>query len=155
MSIPAELERLVGTWRGKNLLWLSEEPIESETTATVRIAAGGTCLCIEYDWSYDNAPEQGIILLGSRGGDAVQGIWRDSWHSAGEFFISDGAVDGARAVQVLTSYSAPESPDWGWRTHVRADGEDRFEILMVNISPEGEETPAVLMDYRRTVSSVA
>ena len=48
MSVPAELERLAGDWQGTNLLWLSEQPLESETTAAVRSAAGGTCLCIEY-----------------------------------------------------------------------------------------------------------
>ena len=38
MHISVELEKLAGVWQGKNLLWLSEEPIESGTTATVRMA---------------------------------------------------------------------------------------------------------------------
>lgn len=149
MSVPAELERLVGAWQGTNLLWLSEQPIESETTAAVRNAAGGTCLCIEYVWSYEGEAQEGILLLGSQGGGAVQGIWRDSWHSGGEFMVSDGKADGPGDVQILGRYSAPPGPDWGWQTHLRADGKDRFEIAMVNISPEREETPAVRMEYRR------
>ena len=154
MSVPAELEKLVGTWQGINLLWLSEQPMESETTAAVRSAAGGTCLCIEYVWHYEGEAQEGIFLLGSQGAGAVQGVWRDSWHSAGEFMVSEGKAEGPGSVQILGRYSAPPGPDWGWRTHLRAEGEDRFEIAMVNISPEGEETPAVRMEYRRDPSPV-
>ncbi|HLK60135.1 MAG TPA: DUF1579 family protein [Chthonomonadaceae bacterium] len=153
MRISLELERLAGTWQGKNLLWLSEQPIESVTTATVRMAAGGTCLCIEYVWSYEGEAPEGMLLIGSQGAGAVQGIWRDSWHSSAEFLISDGKAEGPGDVQILGHYSAPTGPDWGWRTHLRTDGEDRFEITMVNISPDGEETQAVRMEFGRTVGS--
>ena len=149
MSVPAELERLAGDWQGTNLLWLSEQPLESETTATVRSAAGGTCLCIEYVWSYESAAQEGILLLGSQGESGVQGIWRDSWHSSGEFMVSDGKAEGLGQVQVLGHFAVPPGPDWGWRTHLQAEGEDRFEITMTNISPEGEEDAAVRMEYRR------
>ena len=149
MSVPAELERLAGDWQGTNLLWLSEQPLESETTATVRSAAGGTCLCIEYVWSYEGEAQQGILLLGSQGKDAVQSIWRDSWHSGGEFMTSDGQVEGLGQVQILGHFAVPPGPDWGWRTHLRTEGKDDFEIAMTNISPEGEEDLAVRMEFRR------
>jgi hypothetical protein len=149
MSVPSELEKLVGEWQGTNLLWLSEQPIKSETTATVKSAAGGTCLCVEYVWKYEGEAQEGILLLGSQGEGRMQGIWRDSWHSSGEFMISDGKAEGPDQVQILSHYAAPPGPDWGWRTHLRSLGNDRFEIAMVNISPEGEEDPAVRMEYRR------
>jgi len=151
MRIALELERLAGTWQGKNLLWLSEEPIESVTTATVRMAAGGTCLCVEYVWSYEGEAVEGILLIGRQGAGAVQGIWRDSFHSSEEFLTSDGKAEGSGDVQILGHYAAQSGPDWGWRTLLRADGKDRFEIMMVNISPDGEETPAVRMEFGRTV----
>ena len=150
MSIPAELEKLAGDWQGRNLLWLSEQPMESETTAAVRSAAGGTCLCVEYVWSYEGKAQQGILLLGSQGEGVMQGVWRDSWHSSGEFMVSQGKAEGADQVQILGHFAAPPGPDWGWRTHLRTDSEDRFEIVMTNISPEGEEDPAVRMEYRRS-----
>jgi hypothetical protein len=155
MSVPAELKRLAGDWQGTNLLWLSEQPRESETTATIKSAAGGTCLCVEYVWSYEGEAQEGILLLGSQGEDAAQGIWRDSWHSSGSFMISDGKAEGLGQVQVLGHFAAPPGPDWGWRTHLRTDGEDRFEIVMTNISPEGEEDLAVRMEYRRREPSAA
>ena len=150
MRVSAELERLAGDWQGTNLLWLSEEPIASETTAAVRSAAGGTCLCIGYAWRYEGEAQEGILLLGSRGEDAVQGIWRDAWHSSGEFLISDGKAEGPGDLQrSLGHYAAPPGPDWGWKTRLRVVGEDRFEIEMLKYPPEGEETPAVRMEYSR------
>ncbi len=165
MSVPAELEKLAGNWQGTNLLWLTEQPLKSETTAVVKSAAGGTCLCIEYVWSYEGEAQEGILLLGSQEDSSqedssqedgrMQAIWRDSFHSGGTFMISDGTAEGPDAVQVLTHYAAPPGPDWGWRTHLRADGTDRFEIAMTNISPDGEEDLAVRMEYwRRDASGV-
>ena len=115
MRVAAELERLTGDWQGTNLLWLSEEPIVSETTAAVKSVAGGTCLCVEYAWRYEGEAQEGILLMGSRGKDAVQGIWRDAWHSGGEFLISDGKAEGPGDMQVLGHYAAPSGPDWGWK----------------------------------------
>lgn len=155
MSVPAELGKLVGTWQGTNLLWLSEEPLKSETTAAVKSAAGGTCLCIEYVWSYEGEPQEGILLLGSQGEGRMQVIWRDSFHSGGAFTVGDGAAEGPGAVLVLAHYSIPPGPDWGWQTHLQSIGNDRFEIAMTNITPDGEETPAVRMEYRRVESSAA
>ncbi len=155
MSIPAELEKLSGTWQGTNLLWLSEEPLRSETTAVVKSAAGGACLCIEYVWSYEGEAQEGILLLGSQGEGRIQTIWRDSFHSGESFMASDGTEEETDGVQVLAHYSAPPGPDWGWRTHLRAEGADRFEIAMTNISPAGEEEIAVRMEYRRMEASTA
>ena len=154
MRISSELAGLAGTWQGKNLLWLYDpQPIKSATTATVRLAAGGTCLCIEYVWSYEGEAQAGMLLMGSKGAEAVQGIWRDSFHSSAAFLISDGKAEGLGGMQVLGHYGAPPDADWGWRTCLRADGEDCFEIAMVNISPGGEETPAVRMEFERVVGS--
>ena len=94
-----------------------------------------------------------IWVLGSQGAGAMRGVWRDSFHSSEEFTISEGKAEGPGEVQILGHYSAPSGPDWGWRTHLRTDGEDRFEITMVNIAPGGEETPAVRMEFGRTVGS--
>lgn len=153
MRISLELEKLAGAWQGKNLLWLSEEPIESGTTAMVRMTAGGTCLCIEYVWSYEGEAQEGILLIGSKGAGAIQGIWRDLFHSNADFLISDGKEEAPGNVLILGHYSYPPGPDWGWSSLLRADGEDRFEITMMNISPEGEETLAVRMEFGHKVGS--
>jgi len=154
MRVPTEWESWVGDWQGTNLLWLSEEPIESETTATVRVAAGGSCLCLEYVWRYEGEVQEGILLLGSQGDDAFQGIWRDSFHSGGDFLISNGKANTTSGVELLGHYAAPPGPDWGWRTHLRTEGVDGFEVAMTNIHPDGTEDPAVRMTYRRTETSV-
>ena len=69
--------------------------------------------------------------------------------------ISGGNVEGPGQVQVLGHFAVPPGPDWGWRTHLRTDGKDHFEIAMTNISPEGEEDLAVRMEFRRKEPSSA
>jgi hypothetical protein len=70
MSVPEGLEDLVGEWSGTNKLWLTpDEPVrESETTASVTLAAQGKFITIAYTWSFEGEPQDGLIVLGREGG---------------------------------------------------------------------------------------
>ena len=52
-------------------------------------------------------------------------------------------------VRLEGSYSAPQSPDWGWRIEIEIDADASLVIRMINITPEGQEALAVLAQYTR------
>lgn len=51
---------------------------------------------------------------------------------------------------VLGSYPAGEGPDWGWRTTLEMRGRDNLVISHYNITPGGEESIGVEIDYKRS-----
>jgi hypothetical protein len=51
---------------------------------------------------------------------------------------------------MLGSYAAPPGPDWGWRITIRSASPAEFQIVMHNISPDGQEDLAVQIDYARS-----
>jgi Protein of unknown function (DUF1579) len=151
MSVPASLSQLEGHWTGEGTLfvpWLT--PPESHYSSTASIStAGGGFLRVEYAWAHEGKPHDGLLLLTDEKKDgAVAAVWIDSWHQSQSFLFSNGRVDPAGAVAVLGSYPAPDGPDWGWRTEVRPVG-NGFELLMYNITPDGEEALAVRNRYER------
>lgn len=149
------LSDLVGSWSGSNSLWfMPGDPVrESDATARVEVASGGAVAWFHYTWSYEGKPQEGVLLVRS-GSDAkdVSAVLVDSWHTGGKFmdFRDDDGNDGLVAVR--GTYSAGEGPDWGWRIEVQADGADAFRILMFNITPDGQEAPAVAAKFTRTGS---
>lgn len=54
-----------------------------------------------------------------------------------------------RAADLRGSYEAPPGPDWGRRITIRSVSAAELQIVMHNISPEGQEDLAVQLDYRR------
>jgi Protein of unknown function (DUF1579) len=148
MSAPESLKKMAGNWTGTSRLyrpWLSPEASESESesTASVALAARGKFAVIEYTWAVDGEPQAGLMLLGCENGDdEVTCTWIDSWHMSDKSLACGGKVDASGAVSVLGSYAAPPGPDWGWRTVVAPGPDGSFAIIMYNISPEGEEALA-------------
>ena len=141
------LESLAGHWVGTSQLWcpMPTAPIESEceSTADVALTANGRFLTIEYTWALDGKNHQGFMLVGREPkGNAVTAAWVDSWHMSDKPMISTGTADESGRVNVLGSYGAPPDPLWGWRTEIKPRGDTGFEIVMWNITPEGEEAIA-------------
>jgi hypothetical protein len=64
-----------------------------------------------------------------------------------------GEADRDGCMSALGSYSPPPGPDWGWRIILDADPEAGLRILMVNITPDGEEAPAIEADYTRVAAA--
>jgi hypothetical protein len=153
MSIPENFKKLTGEWRGVNRLhtvWIEETPLqESKSDASVQTAANEKFLKIEYDWSYENETQDGLLLVGSEENSVeTTAFWIDSWHMRDKFLSSDGKYDGD-SITVKGFYEVPNHPDWGWRTDIFFTDENSFKFVMYNVSPEGEESLAVEAIYER------
>ena len=153
MSVPKILEGLVGKWRGTNRLhttWIEENPVrETVSIAVVESTARGRFLKIEYDWTFEEAVQEGLILIGDQqDSDLIKAFWIDSWHLSDKFMVSEGRLEGG-AISLKGFYTVPEHPDWGWITIIEPERNNSFKIIMYNVSPQGEETLAVEMELNR------
>ena len=154
MSVPEKFAKLVGEWRGTNRLhtpWIKENPIrDSESNALVAFSAQGKFLKLEYDWTYDEKEQAGLILLGNEeNAVSFKSFWIDSWHLSDKFMVSEGERTENGAISMKGFYTVPENPDWGWRTIIESENENSFKIVMYNVTPEGVEDLAVEANYKR------
>jgi hypothetical protein len=154
MSVPEQLTNLTGNWTGINRLhlpWMPENPIqESQSEALVAFSAQGKFLKIEYDWTFENKKQDGMILLGNdKNANLIKAFWVDSWHMDNKFLVSEGEKTDNNIISIKGFYSVPDHPDWGWRTTFESANKDSFKITMFNVSPEGEESLAVELNYQR------
>ena len=145
MSAPELLEALAGSWKGISTLVLPTLPPPgsiSDSIATIAPVAGGAFARIEYTWAYEGQAHEGMLLVGrEKNGVATEVVWIDSWHQSERFMLCDGQLAASSAIDVVGHYPASSGPDWGWRMIVRPTG-DGWELVMHNISPDGEETLA-------------
>ena len=153
MGLRERLIEYVGDWSGINRLWLSpDDPVrESETTASMALAAGGAFAMISYTWAENGEPQDGVLLVRlAPEPSQLDMVWIDSWHTGGKFMEFRGEEDRDGCMSALGSYPAPPGPDWGWRIVLAADADAGLRIRMYNISPDGEEALAVEADYTRS-----
>ena len=152
MGISDRFSDLFGDWRGTNRLhvpWMPEKLKESPSTAVVRSKMNGQFLSIEYTWSFDGEPQEGMLILGcDPRSNAVQAVWTDSWHSKDVLMLCNGSIDSNGVISVMGHYAVPEHPDWGWRTEIIRGG-DSFRYVMYNVTPEGAEEVAVETNFVR------
>jgi hypothetical protein len=150
MSLDQKLSALVGNWKGTNRLhapWMPQPIQMSHSTATVRSRMNEQFLSIEYTWSFENQPQEGLLIIGfDPRSDAVQAVWTDSWHSKDVLMLCNGSRDTDGRISVFGQYSVPDHPDWGWRTEI-THTQAGFRCVMYNVSPDGLEEIAVEMDF--------
>ncbi len=151
--IPKGFEKLVGEWKGSNRLhtsWIPEDPIkDSDSNCSVNLVAMEQALKLEYTWSYEGAPQSGLMIIRSpKDSQAVDFYWLDSWHLSNIYMISEGKIDG-KVISVKGFYKVPDHPDWGWRTDFDCGDGDSFSFTMYNVTPEGEESLAVESAFTR------
>ena len=152
MLSPDRILELLGTRSGTNKLWLAPgEPVrESECTATVERVGQGQFLMIRYTWSWEGAPQDGLLLVALEKRD-VPAVWTDSWHMARNLMMCTVDDTGDDVLSVSGSYAAPTGPDWGWRIEVRPEA-DGWALRMYNIPPGESELPAVEAIFTRAAS---
>lgn len=152
MSIDQKLYDLAGVWKGTNRLhvpWMPEKLKESESGANVHSKMNGQFLYLEYTWSYEGEPQEGLLIVGGDPkSDAVQAVWTDSWHSKDVLMLCNGSIAGDGGISVVGSYAVPDNPDWGWRLEI-IPNDDQFRFAMYNVSPDGAEELAVETDFQR------
>ena len=142
----------VGEWQGTKQLYFGPPPapaISSPSKLRAVAVAGGNFLQFDYRWSYEGEEQSGVLLFGCDEENAASAAWVDSFHMSSKIMSSTGAAD-AGAIDVRGSYAAPPGPDWGWRTIIRSASANEFQLVMHNISPEGQEDLAVQIDYTRS-----
>ena len=142
---------LIGEWRGRKQLYLEPPPaaaITSPSSLSIGAVAGGSFLQLNYTWSYEGAEQTGVMLFGYDDPGAATAAWVDSFHMSSKImFCTGSAADGA--AELRGSYEAPPGPDWGWRITIRSVSANELQILMHNITPEGQEDLAVQADFTR------
>jgi Protein of unknown function (DUF1579) len=154
MNFNEILNKLVGKWHGINRLhttWVKENPVsETNSSAVIELTARGRFLKIEYDWTFEDSPQEGLILIGNENeSDSIKAFWIDSWHLSDKFMVSEGRLDENDVISLKGFYTVPDNPDWGWRTIIEPESNNSFKITMCNVSPEGEESLAVEMKFNR------
>lgn len=155
MNLRTQFDQLAGAWTGINRLWLSPDAParESETTATVALAAGGAFATFTYTWADGGRPQDGVLLLRlAPEPSALDMVWADSFHMGKELMLCRGEAGSAGSLSALGSYAAPPGPDWGWRIVLSADTPEELHLRMDNITPEGQEALAVEARYSRVAA---
>jgi hypothetical protein len=153
----ATLAGLAGAWEGESRLWFEPGALagQSASTARLRLAAAGTAVVFEYDWSFDGIEHAGVALLTATD-DGWQMSWTDSFHHADSLMALVSSADegapqpsGEVVVDVTGTYAAGEGPPWGWRTTFSVPEPGRLDVTTWNIDPDGNQGLAVLATYER------
>jgi len=151
MNVLDVLIASAGQWAGKNRLMdpHTNSVDESPGTAIVTPGLGDRSVRIDYTWAYHGSPQEGSLLIGY---DASRGLitsqWIDSWHMGDKAMACEGPVVAGEPISVRGSYAAPAGPDLGWRIIV-AIKDQRLQVAMHNITPDGREDVAVEAEYSR------
>ena len=152
MSFEEFKQAVVGEWMGTKKLYFSPPPapaISSSSKLSVTPVAGGSFLQFSYDWTYEGETQTGLLLFGRDEENAASAAWIDSFHMSSKIMFSTGTA-ADESIDLRGTYAAPPGPDWGWRTAIRSVSENELQVVMHNISPEGQEDLAVQIDYTRT-----
>lgn len=145
--------RVLGEWQGTKQLYLAPPPAAPASSASklsVSPIAGGSFLQFDYNWTYEEEEQTGVLWVGYDNDDnAATAAWVDSFHMSGKIMSCTGApAEGA--IDLRGSYEAPPDPDWGWRIQIQSVSAKELKIVMHNISPAGVEDLAVQIDYARS-----
>jgi hypothetical protein len=146
------LSAFTGNWQGSNSLWLSpqESARESATALSIGAAINGKFIEINYTWADDDKSQSGMLILGYENErQLATAVWADSWHMGEKFMFCQGVIKENGSVDVRGQYQAPTGPDWGWRIVVEPQSENTLNLIMYNITPDGQEELAVRAVYRK------
>jgi hypothetical protein len=137
-------DAIEGAWRGTARTWVQPGELtdESPFEATVRPAAAGAAVIIEYESSMQGAPLEGTLLIADApaegAGRAI--AWVDSFHSPALMTLepTEATTPSAGLIaSVEGTYSAgDDGPPWGWRIEIAVeDGATTLAIRHHNIVP--------------------
>jgi hypothetical protein len=143
------LKALEGSWQGTNRLWLdpTQEPDVSQTEMRITPVLHDTFVKLEYTWSFQGQPHEGLLLIGFKEKGGFFAAWTDTFHVANDLMRFEGKP-GAEGVVLGGTYKVDDSPEWGWDIEIQLQG-GAFSFLMFNIMPDGLRMPAVEAIYTR------
>ena len=150
MSLPEKFAKLVGNWDGSKRLILSpEDPIrDCDATACVGLEANGKFLKINYEWSFEGERQEGLIIFRVDKEAKAKSVWFDSWHQGDDFMNATGTLTDGQ-ISVKAHQTQPEYSDWAWRTTLESIDDNSFAFNMFNVFPDGKESAAVEMKFKR------
>jgi hypothetical protein len=146
------LGSITGHWQGTARTWFEgEDPVdESSISGSIRPILDGRFALHEYTGTFQGKPLSGMAIYGY---DFLHNQWQsvliDSFHmSTGILFLQGGSTS---EISFTGSYDSgePEAPKWGWRIELKTESPDHLLITSYNITPEGESSRAVEIDYNR------
>ena len=149
-----ELNLMAGAWKGIARTWFEPDKIanESEIEGNIKPVLGGRFLLHEYKSSFAGNPLEGITLFGyDLNTNAFQSAWIDSFHMGTGIMFSKNQT-GRKDFDVLGGYDVNYNNEWqvwGWRTRMMLEDAATLVITSYNISPEGAETLANEIRYKR------
>ncbi len=153
MPLPTPFTQLSGEWKGVKRLYLNGESgpeISSPSRMTIAKVSRDTMLMLAYTWKYEGLPHDGVLLLcHDEKANVATAAWGDSWHMNARLMQCTGTIESGSKFCVRGSYAAPPEPDWGWAIEINIGEVNRLEIVMHNISPEGERFLAVRAEFSR------
>jgi len=153
MNLSEIQDHLIGSWTGTNLLrlsWLAASEFSSPSLLFIEPVAQGKCLGVKYTWSHKDEPHEGFILIGyDKKHELATAAWVDSWHMNNKIMACQGGIDDKGVIDLLGSYEAPPDPDWGWRIRLSSSNGSTLQMVMYNVTPDGEEDLAVQAEYSR------
>lgn len=145
--------KFVGLWKGTYRLvlsWLPNPDFISVSNIAIKCIANDKFLVLSYDWQHEGVGQDGLILIGNINKQAgVTASWVDSWGMSGKIMNCYGTINQKGDIILLGSYEVPDNPDWGWRIEIPCPNDNALQIVMYNISPEGEEFLAGDANYTR------
>jgi hypothetical protein len=148
------LEQLVGAWRGtaRTSYGPNHPPESAAWEATLALLLGGRFLRATYTSSAMGSAIAGELTIGYSSSERRWTMsWIDSFHTSPAILSSQGEA-GDLQLRASGDYFAGEGqPRWGWRTEIdESEAPARLRIVMTNIKPGGEESPAVEIDLERS-----
>ncbi|MDL5511133.1 DUF1579 family protein [Arenibacter sp. M-2] len=145
--------KFIGHWKGTYRLvlsWLPEPDYISVSNMEIKSVANGKFLVLSYDWQHEGIKQDGLLLIGNHNKKAdVTASWVDSWGMGGKIMNCFGAINQQGDIIIKGSYEVPDGPDWGWRIEIPCPTKDTLQIIMYNLTPEGEESLAGDANYTR------
>ena len=137
-------------WAGQNRLHdpTTGQPDDSAATLTLQPMLDGRFIRVDYTWLYRDEDQSGALLIGHNiDQQRLTGHWLDTWHMGHDVMQLVGVPTPDESIALTGSYPAPPGPDWGWRIHLDLQGNE-LTLTMINITPDGEEQPAVDAQFR-------
>ncbi|MCG6142693.1 DUF1579 family protein [Leptospira mtsangambouensis] len=153
MKIKDINNKFIGNWQGEYRLilsWLPNPDFISNSKMNIKSIANGKFLVMTYDWYHEEQNQDGLILIGNDNKlSEVTASWIDSWGMSGKIMPCNGKINQNGDITILGSYEVTDSPNWGWRIEIPCPRENKIQIKMYNVSPEGEEILAGDANYNR------